>query len=103
MSMTIHFQSRADDEIEDPSRVCPRSLAAIRDQAAIVRALTDELERIVPSSWAEHPISEQLIEEMTCLGNKILAVASGLAGAAERPTSSVAPDCCEDGGQVPVS
>jgi len=101
--MVDHPQSRAPNGLKDPSRAFDHGLGAIRDQAAVVRALTDELERIVPSSWAEHPISEQLIDEMTCLGHRILEIASALAKATERQPSSVAPHCDGDGGRVTVS
>lgn len=101
--MVGHSQSQAPDWFDDPSLARAHGLTAIRDQVAVVRTLTDELERVVPSSWAEHPISEQLIEEMTCLGHRILEIASALAGAAERQSSLVPPHCDEGGGQVPVS
>ena len=101
--MMANSQSRDPGWLDDPSDPRPLGLGAIRKQAAIVRALTDELERVVSSSWAEHPISEQLIEEMTCLGHKILEIASALAGATERQSPRAAPHCGEDGGQTPVA
>lgn len=68
-----------------------------------MRALTDELERVVPSSWAEHPITDQMIEEMASLGHRILEIASALTRAKERHSSIVAPHGAEDGARVPVS
>lgn len=100
--MTAHSQSRDPGWFEHRSHDRPPGLEIVRDQVAIVRALTDELERVVPSSWAEHAISEQLLEEMTCLGQRILEIASALAGATERRSSIVAPNCGKGGVQAPV-
>jgi hypothetical protein len=103
MTMIFHTQSlQAPTWVEAPSpRSCDVRLKAIRGQAALVRALTDELDRIVPSSWAEQPISEQLIEEMTSLGHKILEIASALAETKEGQCSIATPGCGER--NAPVS
>lgn len=88
--MIDHSQSQEPRRLEDHSHDSPPGLELIRGQLAIVRALTDEVERVVPCSWAEHPLSAQLIEEMTSLGHRILEIASALAGARDRQSSSVA-------------
>jgi hypothetical protein len=48
---------------------------AVRRHAALVRALLVELERLVPSADAsehEEVMSEQLVEEVTLLGHRLL-------------------------------
>lgn len=59
-----------------------RALGAVRSEAAFVRSLLDEVERLVPSGES-NAISAQLIEELGRLGCRCLEVAQALA-AAER-------------------
>ena len=61
-----------------------RALASVRGQAAFVRSLLDEVERLVPSG-GPCPMSTQLAEELARLGCRILEVASALSAAGESP------------------
>jgi hypothetical protein len=54
-----------------------RSVSSLRSQAALVRALLDELERVAPPS-ADDAVSEQLIEEIARLGCRCIEIASAL-------------------------
>ena len=104
MSVVVHSQSlQAPSLLEDPSRARAAGLEGIRGQAALVRTLTDELERVVPHSRAELPISEQLIEEMTSLGQKILELASALAETRKGQCSIATPGCGESDDPGPAS
>lgn len=47
---------------------------SLREQAAVVRTLLDEVERLAPSSGG--PASEQLVEELARLGRRVLEVAA---------------------------
>jgi len=53
----------------------PRPLDAIRSQAAFVRTLLDEVERLIPAG-EERVLSEQIIEELTRLGCRCVELAS---------------------------
>jgi hypothetical protein len=53
------------------------SLAHVRSQAAFVRSLLDEVERVAPSV-APGIVSAQLVEELARLGCRFLEVASEL-------------------------
>ena len=50
-------------------------MASARTQAAIVRALVDEVEHAIANSNAEHWMQAQLIEELARLGCRIIDVA----------------------------
>jgi plasmid stabilization system protein ParE len=54
-----------------------QELAAIRSQAAVVRALLDELERLLRYAGTGAP-REQLLEELARLGNRTCAAAAAL-------------------------
>jgi hypothetical protein len=54
-----------------------RALTNVRSQAAFVRALLDEVERVVPRE-SNDLVSEQLVEELARLGCRFLDVASKL-------------------------
>jgi hypothetical protein len=54
-------------------------LAAVRRQAALARALLDELEAIDPNSDATKALNAQAVEELTRLGRRILETAAVLA------------------------
>jgi hypothetical protein len=62
-----------------PSRLS-RSVVALRRQAALVRALLEELERLAPvvgGSGADgEVVDEQLLDELTLLGHSILECAA---------------------------
>ena len=53
-------------------------LASVRSQAAFVRSLLDEVERLAPAG-ADTALTEQLIEELARLGCRCLDAASSLA------------------------
>ena len=55
-----------------------RALGALRSQAAFLRTLLDEVERLAPASGSEHGLSEQVIEELARLGCLSLEAASQL-------------------------
>jgi hypothetical protein len=56
-----------------------KSLAHVRSQAAFVRSLLDEVERVAPQvSVAPGIVSAQLVEELARLGCRFLEVASEL-------------------------
>lgn len=54
-----------------------RYVSRVRSQAAFVRALLDELERVSPPS-ADDTVSEQLIEEIARLGCRCIEIAGAL-------------------------
>ena len=54
------------------------SLSAVRAQAAFLRSLLDEVERLSPRSAAAEGITEQVVEELTRLGCKSLEAAAEL-------------------------
>ena len=54
-----------------------RALSSVRSQAAFVRALLDEVERVAPPG-SEDAVNEQLVEELARLGCRFLEVASAL-------------------------
>ena len=56
-----------------------RAIASVRNQVALVRALTDEVEHLIPCS-APGVASGRLIEELARLGCRILEAAAAMAG-----------------------
>jgi hypothetical protein len=52
----------------------------VRSHAAIVRTLLEELDRVLPSAsgTGERGVTEQLIEELTSLGCRVLECAVGM-------------------------
>jgi hypothetical protein len=72
-SLLLHSSSRTNDG---------HALLSVRSQAAFVRALLDEVERIVPPelSELEDAMNEQLVEELARLGTRLLAAASAFGG-----------------------
>jgi hypothetical protein len=54
------------------------SMAAARTQAAIVRALVDELEHASADDNTERWMRAQLIEELTRLGSRIMDLAAAM-------------------------
>lgn len=55
------------------------ALGRLRNQAALVRALVDEFERLAPSDGEGLLVCDQLLEELTRLGCRILETAAALA------------------------
>jgi len=55
-----------------------QSIPAVRRQAALVRTLLDEVERVTPSDLAD-PIGAQLVEELGRLGCRCVELAAALA------------------------
>lgn len=55
------------------------SLAPIRNQAAVVHAMLDELERMVPAPAANAPVRAQLVEELTRLACTMIEAAAAMA------------------------
>lgn len=55
------------------------ALRALRSQAAFLRALLDEVERLAPASSGDEGFSEQIVEELARLGCRSLEAASELA------------------------
>ncbi|HSO31758.1 MAG TPA: hypothetical protein VLT33_04565 [Labilithrix sp.] len=55
-----------------------RTLGALRSQAAFLRSLLDEVERLAPASGSENAMGDQLVEELTRLGCLSLEAASQL-------------------------
>lgn len=53
-------------------------LASVRSQAAFVRSLLDEVERLAPAG-ADPALTDQLVEELARLGCRCLDAASSLA------------------------
>jgi hypothetical protein len=49
------------------------ALDALREQVACVRALLDEIDRINPFSASGEDLSEQIVDELTRLGNRSIA------------------------------
>lgn len=54
------------------------SLRALRSQAAFVRSLLDEVERLAPSSAVGEALSEQIVDEIARLGSRSLQAAAEL-------------------------
>jgi hypothetical protein len=54
------------------------SLRALRSQAAFVRSLLDEVERLAPSSARGEALSEQIVDEIAELGSRSLQAAAEL-------------------------
>lgn len=65
-----------------PASTVPASefpaLASIRSQAAFVRSLLDEVERLAPAGGAEGAVGAQLVEELARLGARFLEVSRAL-------------------------
>jgi hypothetical protein len=59
-------------------RADTQSVARVRSQAALVRALLDELERILPAQ-SEDVVSVQMVEELARLGCRCFDAAAHLA------------------------
>jgi hypothetical protein len=55
------------------------AVGALRTQAALVRTLVDEFERLAPLEGEGLLVCEQLLEELTRLGCRILETAAALA------------------------
>lgn len=53
-------------------------LQSVRSQAAFVRALLDEVERVAPPG-SDDAVSEQLVEELARLGRRCIEIANALA------------------------
>ena len=53
-------------------------IGSLRAQAAFIRALLDEVERVTPAA-APVAIREQLVEELARLGCRFIELANGLA------------------------
>jgi hypothetical protein len=69
----------------------PRTVVALREHIALVRALLEEIDRIVPAaarSGHEEAIGRQFIEELTRLGGRIRECATVMAQAVELPAAS---------------
>ena len=60
-------------------------LSGVRSQAAFVRTLLDEVERVAPSS-AGGAVTAQLVEELARLGCRFLEVASALTAVVDAQT-----------------
>lgn len=60
-------------------------LVTIRAQAAVVRALLDEMERAVPASGAERWVAPQLVEDLARLGCRVFESAAAMARALDGP------------------
>jgi hypothetical protein len=54
------------------------ALEALREQVACLRALLDEIDRVAPVSAAGRDLSEQIVDELTRLGNRSLDAATEL-------------------------
>jgi hypothetical protein len=63
----------------------PLELVTIRAQAAVVRALLDEVERTVPGSRAERGLAPQLVEDLARLGCRVFESAAAMAKALDAP------------------
>lgn len=64
-----------------------KSVKSLRGEAACVRALLDELDRLAPSSLDEEAVSAQLVEDLARLGCRFLDAACALSVAVDEPTS----------------
>ena len=58
-------------------------IAAARHQAALVRTLADEIERLMPSPAAAQAVTGQLVDELSRLGCRVLEAAAVLSELAE--------------------
>ncbi len=66
------------------------AIKRLRSEAAAVRALLDEMERIVPASLDEGALSAQLVESLARLGCRFLESAASLALVVEPESSTAA-------------
>jgi hypothetical protein len=60
---------------------CRPALTAVRSQAAFLRSLLDELDRLPPMSEAQESVADQIIEELARLGHRSLEAASAFSDA----------------------
>jgi len=60
-----------------------RHVHPLRSQAAVVRALLDELERTIPGSSVERLVTAQLVEDVARLGCRLIETAGALSKAVE--------------------
>jgi hypothetical protein len=74
---------RAHDLTDHEPRVLSRHASLIRSEAAVLRTLLDELERILPGSGVEARVSAQLVEEAARLGCRLLEGAAALTKAVD--------------------
>lgn len=70
--------SRQSSPVSSLASTAPRAaIAAVRSQAAFLRSLLDEVERLAPASSAHHEsVSDQIIEELARLGCRTIEAAS---------------------------
>lgn len=61
------------------------AVSSLRSQAACVRMLLDEIERVVPSGQACEGLSRQLVEELARLGCRTLEAAEALLEVVDEP------------------
>lgn len=71
------FSSASFRPLAEPAPAAP-SLHAVRAQAAFLRSLLDEVERLSPRSMAADGVADQVVEELTRLGCKSLEAAAEL-------------------------
>jgi hypothetical protein len=55
-----------------------KAVRTLRSEAACVRALIDEIERVAPASLAEEAVSAQLVEDLARLGCRLIEAAAAL-------------------------
>jgi hypothetical protein len=61
-----------------PPTACSSALEAVRRQAAFLRALLDEVERLAPAALGAEGVADQLVVEVTRLGRASLEAAAEL-------------------------
>src|SRR5262249_31148477 len=66
-----------EDSMRTLQEVTQPSVTSVRSQAAFVRALLDDVERLQPAE-ARGPLSEQLLEELARLGCRCIELAARL-------------------------
>jgi hypothetical protein len=72
--MLAHFPSLTASESDEDRRLAKLRLVRLRSQVAVVRALADQVEHLTRLRDADGP-GDQLIEEMTRLGCRLLEAA----------------------------
>jgi hypothetical protein len=78
------------------------TVVAIRRHVALVRTLLEEIERRVPATGAsEHRevITEQLVEELTLLGHRLLECTATMSQTPGLGTAAVPPVAANGGGR----